>query len=674
MNNYFMETHHHEWILSNRKGSYALGTGNLINQRKYHGLLIASDSNFNRRHLIAGMEEKVEWRGEIIHLDSNNYSNCIYPEGFLYLVKPWLRPYPAFLYSALPHQNEILILKEIMMDEDSNTVLVRYRNLGHHRLHFHLHPKYTMTHHHQLNSPGSLDNEDFYTEINGGEDRPEGYCRRNSNQYEVFTYTQKGMIESNRYVYYNVYYPWEVMSGYEGIGDQISLFELSFELGIGESNCIVFSDVKIADPEKAIAKIINRYSDLPQPMDLPLLPDQDDTLLTNLDYADNKLFRPEAYQKILELALMDFIGNDDVVAGYPFYGAWGRDSMFVINALLHMDGNQDLAERILRKYNLYTKNGLIPNVFEESGREVNYDTIDASLWYVIMLWKLGKRKPELLPEMAGIVEKILLAILDNVNFPFRVKEDKLLELLPEFAHATWMDVRIDGRPVTPRNGAPVEINALWYNSICVYEDIAQRLNIRDFTASQERILQLKDPLKVSLKKFWNGSYLADRLLGDESINEIRPNAVIALSLPFDFLDKEKMKSVFNIAKAELYTPYGIRTLSPKDPKFRKKYYGPQRERDLACHNGSVWSWLLSPFCGLFVKINSEHLSDPELADKLEEIIGTFRTSFMKGHIASIAEIWDGDNPHFPKGAPALAMSVAALYNVESFITMLREPK
>ncbi|MDD4309868.1 MAG: glycogen debranching enzyme N-terminal domain-containing protein, partial [Candidatus Cloacimonetes bacterium] len=133
MNNYFMETHHHEWILTNRLGAYALGTGNLINQRKYHGLLISSNHAFNRIHLVAGIEEKVEWRGEIIHLDSNNYSNCIYPEGFLHLVKPWLRPYPAFLYSALPHQNDILILKEIMMDENSNTTMVKYTNLGHHK-------------------------------------------------------------------------------------------------------------------------------------------------------------------------------------------------------------------------------------------------------------------------------------------------------------------------------------------------------------------------------------------------------------------------------------------------------------------------------------------------------------------------------------------------------------
>src|SRR5690554_4290682 len=121
MSDYFLETQHHEWLLTNKHGGYALGTGNLINQRKYHGLLTASDKNLNRSSLLTSIEEKIEWRGEILFLDSNNYENCIYPEGFLHLVKSWLRPYPVFLYSSLPHNNDILIRKEIKMDYDSNT-------------------------------------------------------------------------------------------------------------------------------------------------------------------------------------------------------------------------------------------------------------------------------------------------------------------------------------------------------------------------------------------------------------------------------------------------------------------------------------------------------------------------------------------------------------------------
>lgn len=698
MNNYFMETHHHEWILSNRNGAYALGTGNLINQRKYHGLLVASDKTFNRMHLVAGMEEKVEWRGEVIHLDSNNYSNCIYPEGFLHLVKPWLRPYPAFLYSALPHQNDILILKEIMMDELTNTVLVKYTNLGHHKLHYEFHPKFTMTPHHELNSQGSLDNEDFAcsielvrregkeTSIPASKDikseysisASEGFVRFNArrvgNGAQVYGAMLHGEVMPNRYVYYNVFYPWEVMSGYQGIGDQISLFQLSFDLKVGESNCILFSDTVIDDAEQLVHRIEERYAYLPKPKDLPLKPDEDDSLLNSLDYEDNYLFKYEEYMQILEFALTDFIANDDIVAGYPFYGAWGRDAMVVLNALLHSPNKIDTVERILDKYSGRIKNGLIPNMLAESGREENYDTVDATLWYIILLWKLGKIKQstDYWAKKIAITEDILTAIVNNFSYPFDVRKDGLIELQEEFAHGTWMDVRIDGKPITPRSGAPVEINALWYNSLCCYEAMcisyAQATNQENIALPQ--FVGLKEQVRESFNKFWNDGFLADRLKGNEPIIEIRPNAILALSLPWQVLSRDKMELVLERAYMELYTNYGIRTLSPRDMRFRKKYYGTQRERDMSYHNGSVWAWLLGAFCGLYVKTYSSIRSRQEMRETLSSFVKTFRQSFMKGHIASVAEIWDGDAPHFPKGAPAQAWSVAALYNIESYIATL----
>ncbi len=673
-----METHHHEWILTNRFGSYALGTGNLINQRKYHGLLIASNTKFQRHQLVAGIEEKVEWRGQIVHLDSNNYSNCIYPEGFLCLVKSWLRPYPVFLYSALPHQNDILIRKEIMLDADTNTVLVKYTNLGQHPLRFTLHPKFTMILHHELNQPGSLDHQTFDTSLKNTSDGCSFSAIRPESNLQVFGHVSRGEIADNRYIYYNVFYPWEVMSGYAGIGDQISLFEMNFTLKIGETCSLLFSDQAIDDASECANRIENRYAELPKPKDYPLLPDVDDTLLSNLDYNDSLLYKYSDYLKLLEFTLNDFISNDDVVAGYPFYGAWGRDTMIVLNALMHNPVNLDNVERILRKYSRELQNGLIPNMQQESGREANYDTIDATLWYVILLWKLGKRKKDTAfwKESIQIIEEVLKSILSNFQYPFFIRKDGLIELKEEFAHATWMDVRIDGKAVTPRNGAPVEINALWYNAICSYAAMCeeyQKLSGINYTP-YEQIIELKDVVYKSFQKFWANDYLADRLLGDVPVEEIRPNALIALSLPWELIDKDKMEKVWQRAYAELYTPYGIRSLSPKDRRFRKKYYGTQKDRDLAYHNGSVWAWLLGSFCGLYLKINRGSMDDKAIAAKLSEFIETFRNSYMRGHIASLAEVWDGDNPHFPKGAPAQAISVAALYNIESFIASIQEQK
>ena len=669
-----METHHHEWILSNKLGSYALGTGNLINQRKYHGLLIASDKDFVRHHLVAGMEEKVEWRGQILHLDSNNYSNCIYPEGFLYLVKPWLRPFPTFLYSALPHQNDILIRKEIKMDADTNSVLVKYSNLGHHKLHFTLHPKFTMTLHHELNQPGSLDQEQFDLSFENGPQDCAFKAVRAASGLQVCGYMQGAELTPNRYTYYNVFYPWEVMSGYAGIGDQLSLFELNFTLGVGESKVLLFSDQPVAEPEKLIGRIEHRYADLPRPKDFPRQADLDDSLIDSLDLNDNHLYSHEDYLRLLEFALKDFISNDDIVAGYPYYGAWGRDTMIVLNALMHEPSNLKLVEKILLKYKREIRDGLIPNMKAETGREANYDTVDATLWYVILMWTLGKYKQDkaFWKESIKLIEEVLTGILNNYQYPFFVRPDGLIELKEEFAHATWMDVRVDGKPVTPRNGAPVEINALWYNAICCYQamcDEYRRLAKIRYTPI-EQITEMKDLIRDSLQIFWSHGYLADRLLGDKPVDEVRPNAVIALSLPWDIVDRDQMRQVWDRARAELYTPYGLRTLSPNDFRFRKKYFGTQRDRDLAYHNGSVWAWLLGSFCGLFTKINRETMPPEELAEKLSEQIFSLRCSFLRGHIASVAEVWDGERPHFPKGAPAQAISVAALYNIETFIRRL----
>jgi predicted glycogen debranching enzyme len=672
MNNYFMETHHHEWILTNKLGAYALGTGNLINQRKYHGLLIASDEYMNRRHLVSGIEEKVEWRGELIHLDSNNYSNCIYPEGFLHLVKPWLRPYPAFLYSALPHQNEILILKEIMMDEDSNTTLVKYTNLGQHLLHFEFHPKFSMCSHHDLNPHGSMDFEEFENSIETAEGGSAFSALRKKSGLRVFGAVGQGKVSHNRYVYYNVYYPWEVMSGYAGIGDQISLFQIDFELAPGQSNFILFSNKAIDDVSELYDRILSRYDKLPQPIDFPK-PGQSN-ILESLDYDDNYLFSREQYLKILEFALSDFVTGNDVIAGYPYYGAWGRDTMVVVNALLRKDENLELVERILRKYSAHIRDGLIPNMLAETGREANYDSLDATLWYVIMLWKYGKRKNRkgFWAEAIKLAENILQNMSDDSEKHYQLREDALLELKPEFAHGSWMDVRIEGKAVTPRWGAPVEINSLWYNALCAYEAMCEAHNSKGSKKHEPilRLLNLKHKVHQSFTKFEIEGFLADRLEGDKAISELRPNALIALSLPWSPVSLEKMKQVWECSFKELYTYYGLRTLSPSDSRFRKKYYGTQKERDLAYHNGSVWAWLLGPFCSLYLKLFRNKKSDVEIAKDLSEFIAVFRKGFMRGHIASIAEVWDGDMPHFPKGAPAQAWSVAALYNIETFLDSL----
>ncbi len=683
MSNYFMETQHHEWILTNRLGGYCLGTGNLVNQRKYHGLLIAGLRNMERWHLVESMEEKIEWRGEEIYLDSNNYSNCIYPEGFLHLVKSWLLPYPTFLYSTAHHDDAILILKEIMMDKESNTVMIRYTNLGDHQLHFQLRPKLSMRLHHDLNAPGTWDNEQLNTII-GIQGERSFTTFRPSNRLELCGCSSMGEFHYETIIYRNVYYPWEVMLGYKGTGDMIAPVRLDFDLKVGEHNCVLFSNEPVEDTETMIKRITNYHGDMPKPSDYPVRK-PDHSILENLDMKDSKLFNVQDYRKLLHLAYDDFVLEADIIAGFPWFGAWGRDTMISLEGLYHTADGIDTAWEILNRYGKKIRRGLLPNVLPESGAKANYDSIDAALWYVTRLHQVASRKAEALTTKKDkraiwetafkYADKVIEGIMKHKTH-YHIREDGLVELQKNFANATWMDARIDGKEVTPRHGAPIEINALWFNALKFYGLIHESL--MELLPKKERfklfinLTEMIDKVHAAFDKFWMGDYLADRLEGDKRIEEVRPNAVIACGLPFEIVDYDKMKMVFEHAKKELYTEYGLRTLSPKDYRFRKKYIGSQIERDKAYHQGTVWAWPLETYAKLFVRIYEEELTKQDLQEGLVDIIHKFRNGFLRGHIASVAEVWDGDKPHFPKGCPAQAWSVAAVYNIEKMIEHLSD--
>jgi predicted glycogen debranching enzyme len=691
MSNYFLETQSHEWILSNKKGSYALGTGNLVPQRKYHSLLTKTDNNFDRYSLVGTMEEMIEWRGENFFLDSNHYNNCIYPEGFLHLVKSWLRPFPVFLFSSLPHNNDILVKKEIVMDENTNCTQIKYTNLSAHKLHFTIRPKFTLRNHHHLNQSGSWDFGDIDAQVWNNEDLNFFKAKRLSNQIEAFGWMQHGFISYNTQIYRNHYYPWEAMRGYPGVEDLISLFDLNFDLKPNESNFILLSDYEPENPNTIVTRIEKRYKKYPVPFDIPtkrktstksseLDIDHDaNGILQNLDYDDNNLFDFESYLKILELSLLDFVTDDDIIAGFPWFGAWGRDSMIFLEALNKLPKGPETAWNILKKYGDSRKNGLIPNMCGESGQEGNYTSIDATLWFIIRLYetvellnKKGNQKQKTLnwKTVIDLTEDTLNYIICEKNDNFRITEEGLLELFFNFSSATWMDAKINQSPVTPRDGAPVEINALLYNALCYYELMIEQYNNiapeSKFYIINNEYVRVKDTLKDSFNKFWINDYLADRIYHGEVIKEYRPNAVIAASLPFTPLSIDKLQQIYECAHIELFTPYGLRTLSPRDSKFKKKYIGDATQRDKAYHQGTAWAWLLLPFIKTWIRAYPNK-SSLEAKNHISYLIEKFRNGYIKGHIASIAEVWDGERPHFPKGTPAQAWSVSALYLIENIL-------
>jgi predicted glycogen debranching enzyme len=674
MANYFLETHHHEWLLTNRLGGYALGTGNLVNQRKYHGLLIAGYPHLERVVLVSSLEETVEWRGDSFHLDSNNYVDCIYPEGFLHLVKSWLRPYPVFLYSAFPHNETILIRKELMLDADTNTVLVRYTNLGQHSLHLTIRPKLALRNHHELNPPGTWDEEPLNTIV--GWDGPNSFHTfRAANGKMVNGYVSDGEWKAERVIYRNVSSPLEIASGYEGVCDLMAPVVLDTFIKAGQTIKILFTDRKLT-MNKAL-KIEKLYGNEPHPADYP---DSRENLLASLDYDDHDLYDQKQYRRILEIACRDFIQKNDVIAGFPWFGSWGRDTMIFLQSALCLPDGPELAWNILSSYGKKIRNGLIPNVLPESFARTNYDSIDASLWFVAVLRKTTdalcagiRKKADRLPVHVTALQfakRVMDGILAEQKH-FNVAENGLIELSESFANATWMDARIGKECVTPRNGAPIEVNALWYNALLHYRDLIAAHNAdapksMRFTSSFDPEM-LANTLHGAFSRFWLEDYAADRLSDGRPVAEIRPNVLIAASLDFDVFTREQMTAILEKVRSELLTPYGVRTLSPFDYSFHKKYFGPQHDRDLAYHQGTVWAWLLGPYARAVLKVET-----PETAIKcIEDAIFVYRNGFIKGHIASVAQVMDGDKPHFPKGAPAHAVATAVILDIETTLSRLK---
>ncbi len=662
----------YEWVLSNAQGGYALGAPNLINHRKYHGLLIAGKEKLARVHLVSSIEEKVDPEGGApFFMDSNNYHNIVFPDGHAHLVKPVLRPFPAFLYSTTPPAPDVLILKSVRMHGKENFTLVGYTNVGRKAVKLTLRPKFTMRDHHATRSPGFWDQGDYRTEANGS------FGRIRAQGMEAHVFTSIGTVASDPVIYRNVFFPSEAARGYDACEDQIAPFRIEVELKTGEEAFLVFGDRQEKDIDRIIVETVRRYASYPLPADDPEHPGMtaDERLAAAMSKTAT-VFNDEDYQRILELATRDFIAGDNLIAGFPWFSAWGRDTMISLEAQEYLQGGKDLAVRILRSYAQNMRDGIIPNVLGEGGGGRNYDTVDASLWFALRVAQFWDHfDPRTRVEMLEALKQVIVNYLFNSTLPFHVDaEDGLVALTAHTGMAlTWMDAKIGGEPVTPRYGKPIEINALWYNVLRAFLEIAEREQVKELTLRYNRISLkqlsgLAQMARQAMGNFYHEGAFADRIEEGRPVMEIRPNFVIALSLPYDVFTSEQIAAGYRLARERLLTPYGLRSLSPENPAFRKKYMGNQRARDLAYHQGTVWTWLLLPMAKTAAKVMAD--DDKALAHELESLIFRFREGFVTGRMASVAELYDGDDPNLPKGAPAQCWSVTAVYIIERMLKPL----
>lgn len=360
------------------------------------------------------------------------------------------------------------------------------------------------------------------------------------------------------------------------------------------------------------------------------------------------------------VSLRESTGGKTILAGYPFFEDWGRDTMIALPGICLSTGQYMTAKEILRTFAINEKDGLMPNLFPEGENQPQYNTVDAALLFINCVYLYWKKTGdnEFIKEMWPVAERIIRKYKEGTLHGIRMDGDGLIQAGEGLDQVTWMDVRVGEILPTPRHGKPVEINAYWYNALRIMEIFAYELGM-EYTEYGV----LSDKVRVSFQeRFWNeeSGCLKDLVSGTKADLQIRCNQIWAVSMPFTMLTKEQERKVVRTVYQKLYTPYGLRTLEEDDEEFHPIYGGEMIERDLAYHQGTVWTFPLGAYYLAYLK--TEDYSD-EAKNRVTEQLEVMESAMREGCIGQLPEIYDGGNPSSSKGCFAQAWSVGEILRV-----------
>ncbi len=353
-------------------------------------------------------------------------------------------------------------------------------------------------------------------------------------------------------------------------------------------------------------------------------------------------------------------GGMTILAGFPFFGDWGRDTMIALPGCVLARGEYDTARSILRTFLAYEKDGLVPNLFPEGGDAPMYNSADAPLLLINCIWLYYRRTGDdaFVREAWPVLARIVRAYRAGTHFAIAMDSDGLIRAGEGLDQVTWMDVRVDDVLPTPRHGKPVEINAYWYSALRVLARLAPIAG-----ESGAAYDALADKVRRSFaEKFWmeDKGYLKDVLSGTKADEQLRCNQIWAVTMPFTMLSPDRERQVTEAVFRRLYTPFGLRTLSPEDPQFHPFYGGPQRERDMAYHQGTVWPYPLGAWYLAYLKV---HGGTARAAAEVRRMLGNMEALLREGCVGQLPEIYDGGEPGPSKGCFAQAWSVGELLRV-----------
>jgi len=617
-----------EWLTTNAGGSFAMGTIDRCPRRKYHGLLTVREPGVGEPlNMVAEVEEWFLVGNQRVALHSYNWGRAIEPNGVDYLAR--FEPLPRWTYQFAG----LTVTRELWLEDRVDAVWIRYSIEGLTKpVDLRLRPLIRCRPIHKLTFANPFMNGEIEVE-----DRRSLRVTMHPYNHVPALVTSlhgvSGSFDADGHWYEGVHYEWERERGYDDAEDLFTPGEFRVDLEHDGAFCIRIGTTPPAshDPQ-VLSSVLGARRSFVQELD---------------DAA-------RAY-------LVELGGNrTGVIAGYPWFGEWSRDALIALPGLCLARNEVDKALGILESLADRRENGLVPNLPKSGDLPSNTESIDASLLFIRATALTSKRTRS--RRITGLQE-VCLDLVDRIGdgVDSRVHVDAQGFLFVDHGPwaLTWMDALVDGWPVTPRQGYAVDLNALWLSGLDASLRWAKKLRPEFVERWGETSKKLADHFE---EKFWlhDQGFLTDTHDGDHPDGKLRPNQLWALSLPGVPIDKAHKKRALSAVREKLLTPVGLRTLSPDDPAYQPVYRGSQRERDLAYHQGTVWPWLLGLYADAVVAVEGRNAATEEMMPALAALSSHLRT---EGCIGQIGEVFDGDAPHRPGGAPAQAWSVSEVLRV-----------
>jgi predicted glycogen debranching enzyme len=622
-----------EWLESNGRGSYAMGPLAACATRRYHGFLtIAQRPPLGRFQLINRLEESLLRAGSRLSLSCQSFPGAGPTAGPTPLDSFRLDPFPTWTYVW----GDSRIEKTYFLRYGEDTGVVTYRLLSGDPVEWAVRPLLSFRDHHALGRRDDrFDGRVFFNDRTAGVDLPEGG--------RLNLWPTEGTWNADPLWFHTQHYAEEDRRGMESVEDVFGPGFFQFPLAAGKPVSLIFSVVQ-AGPAP-----VEKWTEEEREQRQKIV--------------GRSLVRG-ALGGALALAADQFIVSrgegTSVLAGYPWLADWSREALVSFPGLFLATGRWSEAPAFLDTFARHFRQGLLPNFFPEGADSVSYNAADAPLWFVraVQAYHTATHDDGTIRKWVPVLRDIVDAFQNGAGYDIHMEGDGLVVAPSAEVPLTWMGGCVRGKGVTPRAGKPVEIQALWYNALQFLVEIQMKL--KESTRGYDKLAEIAH--RSFNEKFWNesGGYLYDVVDGKHRDESVRPNALLALSLPYEILEEKRFRSVVDVAQRELLTPRGLRTLASSSPGYRGHCEGNTDERDGAAHQGTVWPWLMGPFVTSYVKAYG---ATEESKRQVRGFLQPFAAHLTEACVGQISQKGDGDAPHTPRGCPAQAWSAGELLRV-----------